>query len=85
MIYFISYGYGFSVANRVNSVYGKLVAIGCTTILFFHVFINIGMTVALMPVAGIPLLMISYGGSSLLLGMLCVALIVNIDINKNVI
>ena len=77
--------YGFSVANRVNSVYGKLVAIGCTTILFFHVFINIGMTVALMPVAGIPLLMISYGGSSLLLGMLCVALIVNIDINKNVI
>ena len=56
--------YGYSVANKTNSTFGKLVAIGCSTILFLHLFINIGMTASLMPVAGIPLLMLSYGGSS---------------------
>ena len=43
------------------------------------------MTVALMPVAGIPLIMFSYGGSSLMIGLICIAIIINIDINKNVI
>ena len=76
--------YGYSVANKTNSTFGKLVAIGCSTILFLHLFINIGMTASLMPVAGIPLLMLSYGGSSLLLGVICVALIINIDINKSI-
>ena len=82
-LYLIYYGY--SVASKTNSVFSKLTAIGCSTILFLHLFINIGMTISLMPVAGIPLLMMSYGGSSLLLGAICVALIINVDINKNIV
>ena len=76
--------YGFKVATKANSTFCKLVSIGCTSLIFLHLFINIGMTVALMPVAGIPLVMLSYGGSSLMIGLICVALIINMDINKNV-
>ena len=77
--------YGFKVAKNTHSTFGKLVSLGCTTILFLHTFINIGMVCAIMPAAGIPLLMVSYGGSSLALGLFCVALIMNIDINKDVV
>jgi len=76
--------YGLTLTKKVNSVFGKMVCIGCSTILFLHLFINIGMTIALMPVAGIPLIMFSYGGCGVLLGLMCVALIINIDINKNI-
>lgn len=77
--------YGFLVANKTNSVFGKITAVGCSSLLFLHTFINIAMTIGLMPVAGIPLLMVSYGGCGLLLGTICVALITSIDIHKNVI
>ena len=76
--------YGFRVAKKTNSVFGKMVCIGCATLLFFHVFVNIGMTIGILPVAGIPLAMLSYGGSSMLLGVACVAFIANIDIHRNV-
>ena len=75
--------YGFKVSSKSNSVFCKLVAIGCSSLLFLHLFINIGMTISLLPVAGIPLIMLSYGGSGMMLGVICVALIINIDINKN--
>ena len=74
--------YGFSVVQKINSIFCKLIIIGCTALIFVHMFINIGMTVGLMPVAGIPLMMMSYGGSSLLLGISCIALMVNIDIHQ---
>lgn len=76
--------YGFLVVNKTSSVFGKITAIGCSSLLFLHMFINIAMTIGLMPVAGIPLLMMSYGGCGLLLGVICVSLIVNVDIHKNV-
>ena len=76
--------YGLLVANRTKSVFGKITAIGCSSLLFLHTFINIAMTIGLMPVAGIPLLMMSYGGCGLLLGTMCVALMVSVDIHKNV-
>ncbi len=74
--------YGFSVERKINSIFCKLIIVGCVTVIFVHMFVNIGMTTGLMPVAGIPLIMMSYGGSSLLLGISCIALIVNIDINQ---
>lgn len=80
-VYLIYYGY--LVANKTNSVFGKIVCISCSSLLFLHMFINIAMTTGLAPVAGIPLLMISYGGCGLLVGVICIALIVNIDIHKN--
>ena len=83
-LYLLITMYGFRVASQTNSVFCKLIAIGCSSLIFLHMFINIGMTSGLLPVAGIPLVMISYGGSSLLLGVICIALIVNVDINNNI-
>ena len=82
-LYLLIIIYGLNVLNKTKSVFGKSVCFGCLNIIFLHIFINIGMTIGLFPVAGIPLIMFSYGGSSLLLGMICIALLINIDINKN--
>ena len=53
------------LAERQKSVFARIYGYGVFSILFFHVFINIGMTVGLVPVIGIPLPFLSYGGSSL--------------------
>ena len=51
-------------------------------ILFFHVLENIGMTIGLLPITGVPLPFISYGGSSLLTNMLAIGLILNVSLRK---
>ena len=53
--------------------------LGIVSMFTFHVFINIGMTIHIMPVTGVPLPFLSYGGSSMLLNMACVAMLINID------
>jgi rod shape determining protein RodA len=53
------------LAERQRSVFSRIYGYGVVSILFMHVFINIGMTIGLVPVIGIPLPFFSYGGSSL--------------------
>ena len=53
------------IAERQRTAYARIYAYGVASILFFHFFINIGMTIGIVPVIGIPLPFISYGGSSL--------------------
>jgi len=53
------------VARLARDEYGELIAAGITTIFLFQIFVNVGMNMQLMPVTGIPLPLISYGGSSL--------------------
>lgn len=53
------------LAERQRSVFARIYGYGVFSILFFHVFVNIGMTIGLVPVIGIPLPFLSYGGSSL--------------------
>ncbi len=62
--------------------FGALLASGITTILFFHVLINIGMAVGIMPVTGLPLCFVSYGGSNLMMSMICVGIMLNIRARK---
>ena len=62
----------------VADFYGALVCTGVLAIFAFQVFENIGMTLGIMPVAGIPLPFMSYGGSSLLTSVACVALVSNV-------
>ncbi|MCD6334878.1 MAG: FtsW/RodA/SpoVE family cell cycle protein, partial [Candidatus Latescibacteria bacterium] len=52
-------------------------------ILAFHVFVNVGMTVGLMPVTGLPLPFLSYGGSSLTVNMILIGLLLNLSINRH--
>ena len=67
------------LAQRQRSLFSKFYALGVACILFLHVFINVGMTTGLVPVIGIPLPFISYGGSSLLSFSILMGLLIKLD------
>lgn len=71
------------VAERMKTGFERIYAYGITGILFVHFFTNIGMTMGLMPVIGIPLPFVSYGGSSLLLFTIMLAVILNFGRARN--
>lgn len=70
------------LAQRQRSLFTKYYALGVASILFFHVFINVGMTVGLVPVIGIPLPFVSYGGSSLLSFSILMGILIKLDSNR---
>lgn len=72
---------GFMIANKVRNTFYGYVAAGLSTAIFFQMIVNIGMTAGLMPVTGLPLPFISYGGSSLLFfwGIIGLLLAINRD------
>ena len=69
------------VAWRTREPFGRLVAVGIASIFAGQVFVNCGMTVGLMPVTGITLPLVSYGGSSLLTSFLALGLVANIALH----
>lgn len=74
---------GISINSK--SIFGKMIALGVTAMFFSHIFINIGMVMGLVPVVGVPLPLISYGGTmmgSMLGGF---ALIMNVHLNQSTI
>jgi rod shape determining protein RodA len=76
--------YGFAIAFRSRIHFGRLLALGLTTNLFVYVFINVAMVMGLIPVVGVPLPLISYGGTVMLSIMLSVGLIVSVYIHRDV-
>ena len=58
-------------AHQAADEFGLIIVTGFTAQIFFHVYQNIGMTIALMPITGIPLPLISYGGTFLVMLMFC--------------
>jgi rod shape determining protein RodA len=73
---------GVSVAYQSNDKFGMLLALGISTVFFWQVFVNLGMVMGIMPIVGVPLPFMSYGGSSLLTSMAGVALLLNIANKK---
>ncbi|GAB1404343.1 MAG: rod shape-determining protein RodA [Lentimicrobiaceae bacterium] len=73
------------VAERQRSDFGKIYGYGVASILFFHFAVNIGMTIGLMPVIGIPLPFFSYGGSSLWSFTILLFIFIKQDIRRNAI
>jgi rod shape determining protein RodA len=73
---------GIKVASQARDRLGQLLAIGVVTLLFCHVFINIGMNIRLMPVTGIPLPLISYGGSSVVCSLIAIGILHNIHVYR---
>jgi rod shape determining protein RodA len=69
---------GLRAAGQARDRLGKLLAVGVVLLLFSHVFINIGMNIRLMPVTGIPLPLLSYGGSSVLCSLIALSLLQNV-------
>jgi rod shape determining protein RodA len=73
---------GIKIASQARDRLGKLLAIGVVTMLFSHVFINIGMNIRIMPVTGIPLPLLSYGGSSVICSLIAIGVLQNIYIYR---
>ncbi len=66
---------GLHILTTAKNLYGALIAGGITVMLLFQVFVNVGMTVGIMPITGIPAPLLSYGGSSMLVTFLAVGLL----------
>lgn len=73
---------GVSLGSAVKNKYGSTLAIAITAIFAVHVFMNVGMSVGLLPVVGVPLPFLSYGGSALLTSMTMVAILLNLYSNR---
>lgn len=67
------------VAKTAKDDLGSYIAMGIAGIFLFHMLENIGMTVGLLPITGVPLPFVSYGGSSLLTNLILIALLLNIS------
>jgi rod shape determining protein RodA len=70
------------IAERQRSPFSRIYGYGVASVLFFHVVINIGMTIGIVPVIGIPLPFISYGGSSLLSFTILLFVLIKFDSNR---
>jgi cell division protein FtsW len=69
---------GVQIAKQSNDKFGYLIAMGITSWFAVQAIVNIGVTIGQMPNTGLPLPFISYGGSSLLVGMAAIGIMLNI-------
>ncbi len=74
--------WGLSVAVRSKEPFGTILAVGLTSMIFWQAFINLAMALALLPVVGVPLPLISYGGSSMLVSMGAIGILLNISMRR---
>lgn len=70
------------IAMSAKDVFGSLVATGIMTMYLFHIVENVGMNIGLMPVTGIPLPFVSYGGSAMLTNFIGLALLLNVYVRR---
>jgi rod shape determining protein RodA len=82
LLYFFLLWKIFRVAKRAKDMPGVLMSVGIFAMFFFHIFVNIGMTIGVMPVTGVPLPFMSYGGSSLLTNLISVGILLSIFARK---
>ena len=78
-LYFILIRQGIRIALKSTDYFGRLLALGVSLMLMIQIFINIAMNLGLAPVVGIPLPLMSYGGSSLLVTFISLGILVSID------
>ena len=74
---------GIGIASKARDKAGAILVIGVCSILFWHYFINIGMVIGLLPIVGIPLPLISYGGTNMLTTMAALGLVSSVSFRKN--
>lgn len=73
---------GIQIAGRARDRLGQLLAVGVVSLFFTHVFVNIGMNIRLMPVTGIPLPLLSYGGTSVVCSLVALGLLQNLQLHR---
>ena len=83
-LYLLIMIYGFAISLRSRNHFGRLLAMGVTSMLFLYVFINIAMVMGLIPVVGVPLPLISYGGTAMLTLMIGMGFLICTYIHRDV-
>jgi len=83
VLYTLIIVYGFAIALRSRNHFGRLLGLGIITNFFLYVFINTGMVMGLIPVVGVPLPLISYGGTAMLAVMLGFGLLINVGVHRD--
>jgi rod shape determining protein RodA len=71
------------LAHYTSDRFGQLIIIGIMAMILYHIFQNIGMTIGVMPITGVPLPFISYGGSNMVSNMACIGIVINITKNRS--
>ena len=72
------------ILTLAKNLYGTLIAGGIVAMLCFQVFVNVGMTIGIMPITGVPLPLMSYGGSSVLVTFICLGLLQSIHVQGRI-
>lgn len=76
--------YGVVIAITCRNQFGRLVGVGLTTTFFLYMFVNVAMVMGLIPVVGIPLPLVSYGGTAMLTLMIGVGLLLSVSVHREV-
>ncbi|MBC6405199.1 MAG: rod shape-determining protein RodA [Rhodospirillales bacterium] len=84
LLYALVLAYGFAIALSVRSQFARLLVLGITANLFLYVFVNIAMVTGLIPVVGVPLPLISYGGTAMLAVMISYGLAISAYVHREV-
>jgi len=83
-LFVVVIGYGFAIAMRSRSLFGRLLGLGIAANFFLYAFINTAMVMGLIPVVGVPLPLISYGGTAMITMMLGFGLLMNVGVHRDV-
>lgn len=74
--------WGLYIARRAADRFGLFLAVGVTAMIFWHIVVNLGMVIGLLPVVGVPLPLFSYGGTSMVTTMIGVGLLLNVSMRR---
>lgn len=81
-LYFMLLLWGLNISYCCRDMFGSILAFGVTIMIFWQIFINVGMVMGLMPVVGVPLPLVSYGGSSVVTNMIGIGILLNISMRR---
>jgi rod shape determining protein RodA len=82
VLYFLLFWRMVNIAKEARDTLGTLIVVGVTSMLVFQFFVNVGMTMGIMPVTGIPLPLLTYGGSGLLSNMIAMGFVLSVNLRK---
>lgn len=81
-LYLLIVLWGLYIARRASDRFGMFLALGVSAMLFWHIVVNLGMVIGLLPVVGVPLPLFSYGGTSMITTMTGVGLLLNVSMRR---
>jgi len=81
-LYLLLIIWGIYIARRAADMFGMMLAVGVVAMLFWHIVVNLGMVIGLLPVVGVPLPLFSYGGTSMITTMTGTGLLLNVSMRR---